>query len=786
MTITSIFESALVQAVGWALLHLLWQATLVAFVLGLALQALRRQAAAVRYLVACAALGLVALLPGLTAWNVLQSETKLDGAVSAQPLRGTPTGSFLVELQSGATAATGSGPAPSTLTLIAPTIRERLAGQLEQHLPLMVTLWVLGVFFSSSRVIFAWLKLRHMAMLGATASPEWQHALARLTRRIRLSRPIRLLESSLVEVPTVIGWLRPVVLLPVSALTGLTRQQLETILAHELAHVRRHDFVVNLFQTFVETLLFYHPAVWWISTQIRVEREHCCDDLAVELCGNPLLYARALAELEQTRFPVSTPALALSGGSLLHRITRLISGSPRRCSAQWLAGVSVVTVLISLAIAAPLSLLAMREAPDVFAGASEKATPVRETLTVASAATEDDEEASEWRVESKKPAGPPKARDPKKVVVKALPASDPSPAVASAISKAVSAAIPGVSGTMVSLADRLGTVMAYAFANPQEPPQPPEHVATPKPPRTPEQLATPKPLRAPKPVVVKVGDKVVVTAPTDFDFDLDFDHFDFDFDFDFEYDHDDETTAPDGEKDKPLDRSSLTIEDLIRLKHAGVTPEYIQELERAGYRNLTLREVISLAHAGVSASDIAEFQKMGLGDLSPREITRLSHAGVDPEYIQQMRKAGFANATARDLIRLAHAGVDAEDVAEANKLAGRKLSVKEITALKHMGVDRSYVEELARSGFSGLAVEEMVKWKALGVTPEFAAEMRAAGFPNLSANEIVQLRAAGVDEEFIRSLREAGITNLTARELIKLKHAGVDADFIREMKKKGN
>src|SRR5688572_29996071 len=108
MTITSFFESTLVQAVGWALLHLLWQATLVALVLALVLQALRGQAAAVRYLVACSALGLVALLPGLTAWNVLQSEIKLDGAVSAQPLRGTPTGSFPGELQSGALAATGS------------------------------------------------------------------------------------------------------------------------------------------------------------------------------------------------------------------------------------------------------------------------------------------------------------------------------------------------------------------------------------------------------------------------------------------------------------------------------------------------------------------------------------------------------------------------------------------------------------------------------------------------------------------------------------------------------
>ena len=100
-----------------------------------------------------------------------------------------------------------------------------------------------------------------------------------------------------VDTPTVIGWLRPVVLLPVAALANLTPDQVQAILAHELAHVRRHDFVVNLLQTIAETLLFYHPAVWWLSHRIRVEREHCCDDIAVEVCGDPVGYAEALTTL---------------------------------------------------------------------------------------------------------------------------------------------------------------------------------------------------------------------------------------------------------------------------------------------------------------------------------------------------------------------------------------------------------------------------------------------------------------------------------------------------------
>ena len=107
-----------------------------------------------------------------------------------------------------------------------------------------------------------------------------------------------------------IGWLRPVILFPASALTGLSAEQLEALLAHELAHIRRYDYLVNLLQTTVETLFFYHPAVWWVSAQVRQEREHCCDDLAVAACGDVLTYARALTALEQLRG--SEPQLAAS------------------------------------------------------------------------------------------------------------------------------------------------------------------------------------------------------------------------------------------------------------------------------------------------------------------------------------------------------------------------------------------------------------------------------------------------------------------------------------------
>ena len=138
-----------------------------------------------------------------------------------------------------------------------------------------------------------------------------------------------------------------------SALAALSPAQVEAILAHELAHIRRHDYLVNLLQTLVETLLFYHPAVWWLSRRIRTERENCCDDLAVSLCGDPYAYAKALADLEELRGTSGRLALAATGGSLLQRVRRLV-GAPSHAGRGpgWAAGIAALLLMTGVAAGA--------------------------------------------------------------------------------------------------------------------------------------------------------------------------------------------------------------------------------------------------------------------------------------------------------------------------------------------------------------------------------------------------------------------------------------------------
>jgi uncharacterized protein (TIGR03435 family) len=188
-------------------------------------------------------------------------------------------------------------------------------------------------------------RLRYRMVRPAPA--EWQRILDQLKSRISVSRPVRLLVSGLLEAPATMGWLHPIVLVPVGALTGLPPAQIKALLLHELAHVRRYDYLVHILQNAVDAIFFYHPAVWWVSGHMRAERELCCDDIAVSITGDAVDYARALAEFESAVW-IQPTVMAASGGSLSGRIARLLGQSSvsRRTS----SGPASAAALILLAI----------------------------------------------------------------------------------------------------------------------------------------------------------------------------------------------------------------------------------------------------------------------------------------------------------------------------------------------------------------------------------------------------------------------------------------------------
>ncbi|MGH7522634.1 MAG: M56 family metallopeptidase, partial [Gemmatimonadales bacterium] len=347
------------HALGWALVHFLWQGAALAILLGIALAVTRPTAARARYTLALLTLAAMLVVPIATGARLYDAARR--GTLAAPPA------ATLAQREPETRSTLPDSPAPPVVSTSTPTTDQPIAHTvaatarlaalrdlLNPAVPWLVALWVVGVVALSVRLAHGWMTARRLRTNGTrTISASLQQVLARLAARMRVSRPVQLLESLLIEVPAVIGWLRPVILVPASALSGLTPQQLEVLLAHELAHVRRYDYLVNVVQCVIETLLFYHPAVWWVSRRVRDEREHCCDDLVVQLCGDRHLYASALVDMERLR--PRTPRLALAatggGGSLLHRVTRLIRPTAARTElfprwAAGLAGVLAVTVAL--------------------------------------------------------------------------------------------------------------------------------------------------------------------------------------------------------------------------------------------------------------------------------------------------------------------------------------------------------------------------------------------------------------------------------------------------------
>jgi len=308
--------ASLTDSLGWTLLHFLWQGALIGAAAALALGALGRAAPTQRYAVACTAL-LACLL-----WPAAELALRLQGpAMMTAQMRYADA--MLISTVNGA-----SG---GVLAL------------LQAQLPLVVAFWAACALVLTLRMVLG------LVWIGRTARTErsdahWQARTARMAGALGVRVPVRLRVVEGLRSPLTAGWLRPVILLPAALVSGMPAHLLEALLAHEMAHIARKDYLINLGQNVVEILLFYHPAVWWISGRIRREREQIADDIAAAHTGQPRMLAQALSELARMHAGGAL-ALAANGGDLLARVRRLLR--PDTQAASWKAALPVLALAVA-------------------------------------------------------------------------------------------------------------------------------------------------------------------------------------------------------------------------------------------------------------------------------------------------------------------------------------------------------------------------------------------------------------------------------------------------------
>jgi len=650
------------QALGWTLLHFVWQGAALAAVFAVANTVCRQ--ATTRYALAVITLVLMMAAPVITFTELTQQKDPAVryGAQGASASAAKP-------VQGVSVLARPSAPAPETPASQPVVI-------------LFVEAWFLGVVLLSLRTAGGLFLIERMRRkeIKPVGRELYLKCIA-LQLRMGFERVIRYCECDRLDAPAAFGWIRPVVLLPVRALSGLTEDQIEAVIAHELAHIRRLDCFVNLFQIGVETLLFYHPAVWWVSQQVRIEREHCCDDEAVALCGDAVNYARALTQMEEWRTAPSL-MMAANRSPLSQRVVRLL-GLEGPTAKFRVAGMAVGVVCLAGAMLAGNAFLAVAHAA-LGSKASATQGKAQSSLTVeqeqgGSAIVVRPSEASTYArsFASNEQAGKEKDKD------KEQKANDQTTGKESYLDAMEAAGFKNLTADELIEMKIQGVTPAYVKEI---------HDLGMKP--TTEEF---------------IGMRVQGITP--------------------EYIREMRSIA-----------TNLGVDELIGMKVQGITPQYANEMRGLGLK-ADPENLIGMKVQGITPQYVTEIRALGLKTDSD-DLIGMKVQGITPEYVKGMQALGFKPDT-EELIGMKVQGVTPEYV-RAMQATGLKSDVDNLIGMKVQGITPEYVKSMQDAGFKNLDVDELIGAKVQGITPEFIEKARKHGFQNLTLDKLIALKEAGV------------------------------------------
>jgi bla regulator protein BlaR1 len=325
-----LIPDSILRAVCWTLLHSLWQGLIVALVAGIILVLTKKASSALRYRLLCGLMALFLAVCGVTFYRELQPAATQPAASQSRPIVPQPALAAKRTLPV-ATTTTSSTTTPSTLNQTAAHAMgagiDSVVKYFNEHASLVVLIWFLVFLTRFVKVLSGLVYAQRVRHYRTTpASPDWQARMTQLLDRLQLTRPVTLLESALVKVPMVVGYLKPVILVPAGMLTHLTAEQVESILLHELAHIRRRDYLFNMVQHAVDTIFFFNPALIWVSSLIRTERENCCDDIAIRETRSRRRLIEALVSFHEYDRSVNGYALAFADkeNAVVKRVKRIV------------------------------------------------------------------------------------------------------------------------------------------------------------------------------------------------------------------------------------------------------------------------------------------------------------------------------------------------------------------------------------------------------------------------------------------------------------------------------
>jgi bla regulator protein blaR1 len=665
---------------GLALSHFVWQGAAIAAVAAAAIAFARKASA--RYAIGVAALALMFVAPVVT-FLVLNQPAPAPAIASDASL--VLAGHI-----------PGQGVHPAALMPVAePAVPVAVSA-----MNWLVAVWFAGVLLFSLRTAGGFLVVARLRRLDS--HPVGAELLARgrdLQQRLGITRVVRYCESVHLDAPAVLGWFRPVVFLPLSALTGLNEAQLRAVIAHELAHIRRFDAFVNVFQVAVETLLFYHPAVWWLNKRIRAERENCCDDVALSVCGNPAEYARALALMEEWRVAPSF-AMAANRGPLASRVARLL-GLGEKGSGLRNAGVAFGILCVATAVMAGNALFGI-----------VRPVSARSLLSWQKPAVENSGSEPVITITAPRPAPQAKPAQRAAASSQAAPPEQPAAPKQSYIDSLRSEGFDNLSADDLIAMKVQGITSQYIHEIRAEglKPTADELVAMKVQGITPEYIRHIRAMKLNSDIDSLIGMKVQGITPEYVD------------------------------QIHKLGFNSDS-EQLIAMKVQGITPEYVDQMRKLGFQP-DGDQIIAMKVQGITPEYVDQMRKLGF-QADADQIVAMKVQGIGPEYVKTLNDLGI-KPDADDLIGMKVQGING-DYVRSIRSTGINPDKDEWIALKVQGVTADYIKGLEAAGFKP-DVDEIVGAKVQGITPQFIELAKSHGFKNLDLGKLIQLKQAGVLE----------------------------------------
>ena len=723
-----------IVALGWTLLHFCWQGTAVTVAYAMVDRITSHASSKVRYVVA---LGAFMLMPAVVLGTfALELRVATSTATTAPAMTMTNPSNPSMSPKAGSTARTfpalnlGIEPKPFLHPLpLASSLEEStdwLAKRADRMLPWVDAIWLAGVLLLALRSLGGWWHLGLIRRRAERMIPqEVERAFLRLCEQIEVGRKVVLRASDEVISPLAMGVWRATVILPISAVLSLPREELEAVIAHELGHIRRWDYLWNLLQTAVESVLFFHPAVWWLSRTVRDRREVCCDEIAVRSCSDAAVYARALLRLEEQRTVKLRLAVALGGcggcgGSLLGRIRKVL-GEEMAMENRMTSGVSVAAV----GAVVITFLLGPKIGEAVAAPMVTRMQPVVAQVVEALPAIVPQINAPNTPVAVAPPAPPEAAVHPSRHIAEPATAALPAPpALPTAFLSFALPAPLAQPAALISSATVVNHVRASIYGFDFQ-----ESTAT---------SATQGTGKGSSNGTGKGSGLAYLDGMRDAGY--------------------------------PLDLNN-DLNSLVAMKSVGVTPEYAKSMGTAGLGKPTVHELIALKSMGVSPEYVASLKQSGIAPKDFHEVVTEKSLGVTPQYAAEMKKT-FGDLGLHDLITMKSLGVTPEYAAEMKQKGFGDLNVHELITMKSIGMTPEYAAEMKQKGFGDLSVHELISLKAQGMTPEYAQWLKQK-FPQATTDELRRAATFHLDDKFVADAKSHGFDTNNLDKLLKLKMSGL-------------